>query len=379
MEQKKIVEDEEERCWSNLQIDILCIIKSHLFGSDRIRFHAVCKAWSSVPSQIAWLSSWESENIPTEIIQFPSLMFLGRNTSVCNFFNPLANTTYSKVIPDLANAKIWFSKDGWLLMTQGDVSIMFFNPFTNEKIHLPDLPMKEHKCNMICFSSHPTSHNCLVLAIRIKSVNFIKFSWIRRGESTWTRFQDIYDEKFLIPCYSNPVFYNGALHCLSHHGKLHIFDPGKVNTEDLWIVLDEVKIPPNRGRIKRCYLTVCDEELVAVFEGHVGKTVDVFKLDRAAMGWKRVKELGNRMLFVSLNGSVSVSAREKFHSGMQNKVYFPRFKGEDGIFYSLFTGKFHSFSNGYSAEDFYGTKEQVHCVWIQPNLEKQRVEELTWS
>ncbi|GLT38287.1 hypothetical protein SLA2020_125450 [Shorea laevis] len=309
MEQRKIVEDEEESCWSNLHIEILCVIKSHLFGSDRIRFHTVCKAWSSVPSQLEWLSSWEPEKIPTEIFQFPFLMFLGRNTSVCNFFNPLANTTYSKLSPDLANAKIWFSKDGWLLMTQGDVSIMFFNPFTNEKIHLPDLPMKEHKCNMICFSSHPTSHNCRVLAVRIKSVNFIKM-----------------------------------LHCLSHHGKLHIFDPGKVNTEDLWIVLDEVKIPPNRGRIKRCYLTVCAEELVAVFEGHVGKTVEVFKLDRSAMRWKRVEELG-----------------------------------EDGVFYFVSTGKFHSFYIGYSAEDFVGTKEQVHCVWIQPNLDKQRVEELTWS
>lgn len=113
--------EKEERCWSNLQVDILSMIKSHLFGADRIWFHAVRKAWNSVPSQVRWPPSPAMQ--PSEIMRFPILVFSGRNTSVCKFFNPLLNKTHSIIFPELANAQIRFSKGGWLLVVRVVYSI----------------------------------------------------------------------------------------------------------------------------------------------------------------------------------------------------------------------------------------------------------------
>ncbi|GLT30301.1 hypothetical protein SLA2020_051060 [Shorea laevis] len=367
-------EEKEERCWSNLQVDILSMIKSHLFGADRIWFHAVCKAWNSVPSQVRWLPSPARQ--PSEVTRFPTLMFSGRNTSVCKFFNPLLNKTHSIIFPELANAQIRFSKGGWLLVTQGNSKIFFFNPFTKEKINLPDLPVQEHKFTEISFSSLPTAPDCIVLAISILCLNEVKFSCIRRGESCWKTFEECSDTNVYMPCYSNPVFFDGAFHCLSEkRGSLSIFDP--TNDEDFWIELKELE-KPIRKPVDQCYLTECDGELMALYEGHLGRTIDVFKLDKSAMIWKRVNNLGDMALFLSPRASISAPPSRGVASKMENKVYFPRFKGEDGVFYSLSTGKFHSFDLGYTAENFIGTKQQMHCAWIEPSFEKHSIEDLLW-
>ncbi|KAI3979494.1 hypothetical protein MKX01_001686 [Papaver californicum] len=104
--------------------------------------------------------------------------------------------------------------------------------------------------------------------------------------------------------------------------------------------------------------------------------VKVFRLDIDKKLWVKVESLGKYMLFISNTSSLSAMAP---NSQMENKTYFPRFHGEDIVYYSLDTCKYHTFgSQQYSGLDFYNTKEQLYCIWIEPNWTQTAAQELVW-
>ncbi|KAF5945481.1 hypothetical protein HYC85_015709 [Camellia sinensis] len=82
------------------------------------------------------------------------------------------------------------------------------------------------------------------------------------------------------------------------------------------------------------------------------------------MEWQDVQSLGNKMLFLSHGASLLVEAVKE---GMANKIYFPNFHGENGVFYSLDTGKYHSIVGNYSSTTPFNFVEQVSstCTWIE--------------
>ena len=80
------------------------------------------------------------------------------------------------------------------------------------------------------------------------------------------------------------------------------------------------------------------------------------------MAWEKVPDLGPKMLFVS---HPTFSAA-KIADAMENNVYFPRFRGKGGVFYSLASHKYEKFGTHDSKTDFSRTEEQQHCSWIEP-------------
>ncbi|CAL5361640.1 unnamed protein product [Camellia sinensis] len=97
---------------------------------------------------------------------------------------------------------------------------------------------------------------------------------------------------------------------------------------------DGPKKPRGCDSVHESYLMECDGKLLSVFVGNKGRGVSVYTLDESEMAWQRVTDLGSKMLFVCHSTSVSST---KVVEGMENKVYFPRFCGKDGIFYCLAT------------------------------------------
>ncbi|EOY12366.1 Uncharacterized protein TCM_030890 [Theobroma cacao] len=88
----------------------------------------------------------------------------------------------------------------------------------------------------------------------------------------------------------------------------------------------------------------------------------VFEFDYSSRAWHKVRDLGNYMFFVSTPSSFSMVAKTP---GMENKIYFPKIKGEEIVYYCLRTGKFRTFGSKQFAANFYNTTEYLFSTWIQ--------------
>ncbi|KAI8570114.1 hypothetical protein RHMOL_Rhmol01G0008300 [Rhododendron molle] len=346
------------RDWAALPTELLRLVLPQLFLRDVKRFHNVCRSW---------------RDTPTPSVQSPVLFCIGNDTTRCKFFHPLYKDSYSMYIPELFGAVPRFSKDGWLLMSRGEHSIFFFNPFTKALINLPDLP-NMYDFGGITFTSSPTSSDCMVFGIYvdIMEMNF-SISTICRGEESWQVLHGENNSPFFLS-HCNPVFHHGEFYCLGQHGNLGVFNPD----EDYWRVLDK----PHRQLLdpfvthEHNFLVECNGELLSVSMSSMGMSISVSKLDSVEMTWHKVDSLGDQMLFVSNTSSLSA---KRVVQGMENKIYLPKIHGKCGVFYSLASRLFQTFGNDFSRKDWYGTGELLSCCWIEPEADTSySKEELNW-
>lgn len=340
---------EPERSWSDLHPEILSLILSNLFFWDSSNFSATCRSWKSI------FPPFPSPN-DSLLSQLPYLMIL--NGTDCKFFQLLRNEMYRKEISELKNARIRFSKYGWLLMSQGERSMFFFHPFTMLKIQLPDLPTRNHFEN-VCFLSQPTSSDCMVIGFERGCPISIKFCIIKRGEDKWT-YQHVGHSLRFIMSDASPVLYNGKLYCLGESANLGVLDL----SNNGWTSWDVCSMPLARRhscRSRQSFMVKCDDGLLVVYVTHEDRRVRVLKFKLPEMVWEDVKSLGYKMVFVSHGASLLEDAVEK---GMANKIYFPKFYGESGVFYSLDTRMYHSIVGNYSCRTSFNLAEQLSCTWI---------------
>ncbi|XP_057431989.1 uncharacterized protein LOC130724714 [Lotus japonicus] len=271
------------------------------------------------------------------------------------------NFKYNMTLPEdiQGGCEICYSKDGWLLLAVNTFCNMFFNPFTKEVKELAYGPAPEQRRRDILslgFSHPPTSSECVIVELRGFTDMTVHTTCL--GEEEW---EEVYfEESKFIRASLNPCFHNGAFYYLNNDGKL-----GFVNVGDEDIYWEECEKPdaPRCARTDyyKCYLVECNGSLLSVFEGYLGNWVRVFKLDETDMQWVKVNSLENHMLFV---GNQSFSAVANI-PGMENKIYFPRFHGDYIVFYSLDTGKYHTFEST-KVVDFHCMREQLNSSWILP-------------
>ncbi|KAF9614476.1 hypothetical protein IFM89_018723 [Coptis chinensis] len=360
---KVYVEKSENSYWIDLPVDILGLIAIHLpLAIDYMNLRYVSKRWASSVPPFRW-----RVNPTGSTIEYPWLMSSNRGKNRSKFLDPTCNITYHFDMPELLGARICFSKDGWLLMSSGDYSMFFFNPFTKDIVQLPDLPYILSFWG-ISFSSAPTSSDCVTFGICFLAFHKVNIYLVRLGDDAWTNIRGISEDQF-IPSNVNPVFSDGAFYCLGQKRYLGIFDIK--DGEYYWTVL--CTTPPCSSIWKR-YLLEDNGEILSVLVGPKGKYVHVFKLDYLNGTWRILSTLEGKVLFVSRFTSLALKAVSK---GMENKIYFPvSFNDENNyLFYSLDTGKWHSCFGDYSREDLYTTRELLHCAWMQPTLSYERIQE----
>ncbi|KAL5718344.1 hypothetical protein ACHQM5_011255 [Ranunculus cassubicifolius] len=173
------------------------------------------------------------------------------------------------------------------------------------------------------------------------------------------------------PSDCNPVFHNGVFYCLSKDGKLGIFNPNATKRVDVWRVYTDLLSPDVTvssllilENSTRSFIMECDGQIFSVFVGFVGSPVRVYKFDlsKKKMKWLKVESLGDRLMFLSHTTSLLLPAVLK---GTQNRIYFPHFKGNSSVFYSLSSGNYHSFREQEPRSDWIGTREHWNCTWFQ--------------
>ncbi|PPE00006.1 hypothetical protein GOBAR_DD02986 [Gossypium barbadense] len=328
---------------------------------------AVCCSWRSAPPPL--------RSVPNPSASpYPSLFHFSGNNSKCKFYDPFYNGTYVAQIPDeLIDARIFFSNYGWLLMCQ-DTQLFFFHPFTNQRIDLPSIERHNlEEYGRMCFSTPPTSPNCLVFGILNDYPITSDVTIIHRGESSWTNICYKTNNVRFYTSHGNPVFYKGAFYCLGIDGKLGIFDPNKRGSR-CWKIIDKLKLPCDS--IQENLLVESNGELISICMGHIGEYVRIFRLNYDYdIRWEDVHNLGDEMIFASRTGSMCLQTH-----AMGNTIYFPSFdNGGNGLFYSLASHKFHSLGVALPRKDLYNTKRMLHCAWITPTaLEVYTEYELRW-
>ncbi|CAK8533971.1 unnamed protein product [Lathyrus sativus] len=258
------------------------------------------------------------------------------------------------------NSKICCSKDGWLLLVavnNGIESQGFFNPFTKQVLPLP-IGYKAFRNDRCVGMSHsPTSYECVVVEFdKISSSVPLMISCVHHLGDNVTGFFVLEDGELPL-CNVSPAFHNGSFYFLTLTRKLAVV---KVSRETYtWKELEEPQAP--RSSYFKNFLVECDGNLLAVFESHFGYGVQVFKLNESTMTWIKVESLKNHMLFV---GKTSFSAVASI-PGMENKIYFPRFYGQNLVFYSLETNNYHTFQHD-QVVNFDHMREHLSGTWIQP-------------
>ncbi|RWR85739.1 Sec1-like protein [Cinnamomum micranthum f. kanehirae] len=330
----------DERPWSDLPIEIAMSIVRRLTPVAYARMRSICTSWRSI-------------TLPTWLPLTPCLIFHEETDGFFKFFDPLSKRVFAANIPELHGATFHFSKGGWLLVSFEDGSILFFNPFTKERINLPDL---DYPFSSISFSSMPTSLDCIVFAIF--NGGFFDDIWIctcspgAQSWATYLRGEGVYP-LFRVEA-TNPVFRNGVFYCLGQQGNRGVYNV----IEDTWNVLKNPM--PLQLPIGLCFLIESEGQLLFVYNRRT--QIHVFTLDESKMVWVEVEVLEDSTLFLSRSTSLAMTVHKEATTGsirdMKNKIYFSRFRRDsnDALFYHMESKSHHL--------DFYESKEFIKCTWI---------------
>lgn len=344
-----------------LPLDVVEAISKCLNVFDYMHFRATNRHFclGALPlAQIEWRSRFDD-------LSLSPLLVLSNKDKVFTFVHPKQGVKYKYTInlpPQVntggENEIICYSKDGWLLLALTHSSF-FFNPFTKQVLplaHGSRDTIKSTQC--VGFSHPPNSSECAI----VECMGTISYLTFLGGERKPFIYQDD-DCKF--PLYNmSPAFFNGSFYYLSIEGKLGVIQVRRhVGREGVltWKELEEPQAPCTN--YFNSFLVECDGNLLSVFEGegNFQKWVQVFKLNEPTMNWIKVESLENHMLFVNGNGSISKVATIP---GMENKIYFPRFYGQNIVFYSLETNNFHTFEH--EVLNFLHVGEKLNSSWIEP-------------
>ncbi|PIN11118.1 hypothetical protein CDL12_16278 [Handroanthus impetiginosus] len=370
---------EANRSWADCPRDLLSLILSRLFRGDRCNFKLVCKSWNlicSVPPSLP-------PAIDSLVFDSPCLMIPQRRSCSWKVFHSLCNDFYDLDFPELVGAKIVYSKHGWLLMYKRKYTLFFFNPFTKEKIEIHPIDVPFELASSICFTSPPTSSDCIVCGIESMN-NFVAFRFIKVGDKRWRVRLFDNNEYF---CMSNcpMVFLNGVCYCSDYKFK-NIITYDFIKDEYDLIQSEEFKDgeeakdnkPPtprgigvdlNESRPPttfKSYMVEVDGDIWAVFITRNNRRVRVQKMDMSKGHWIELKSLEDKCLYIGTGGSFAETCSV---GGMTNKIYFDKFHGNSGVMYSLTTGMYYSVGESFVSKEAYELSEVDYGVWVKPTLQ----------
>ncbi|KAF3330420.1 F-box/kelch-repeat protein [Carex littledalei] len=338
-------DDDKQRPWSDLLPELVFTIVKQISFLDRRNAKFAFPEWGSTIN--------EASSGPFLLSYVPLFEI--------RILDPIDKIRYVLRPSRLPHEVMFCSiKHGWLLLC--DIfwrSFFFYNPFSHVVIELP--PNEQSLFGSFCFSTLPTSSQCIVLVEEFKR-DHIRFIFCSPGDRKWKELY-ISQENIFSAEDGNAIFYKGKIYLMATEGKLGVFDL----TTESWFVHDN----PNAGISEPVgginYLVESDNNLFRVWTKkhpliHFQVAyVRVYKLDESKHVWKETRSLGGRCFFVSYN-PLSIETVEEFR-GEQDVIYFAGETTQVGSFsYYDVRHACMNFSEGaYIQHTFY----QNSC-WVMP-------------
>ncbi|CAN6555861.1 unnamed protein product [Malus baccata var. baccata] len=286
-----------KRSWSDLRIELLCLVAQRLSFFDLVRFGVACKNWRQ--AVLDGVLGRPVNDMPWWM-NYAWFEHEGKIISILELSDLVAKQTYSvgQIIREEARelfvgAKVCASKKGWLLLSKkstGHSCIFFFySPFCNKIIELPPLELKcgiyEHAAT---FTKVPTSPDgCHVYVVfgcddSIKSCNLRNRTWSTISIRNNLCHRRIYDL----------VYFDGILLCNFRSSYL-----GAFTTElQVWGTMD--LFPFLKTSLQRqAWDSPSKSYLVEESDGKLYWLVCVYwwhalQFDRSNNKWVRVKSYG---------------------------------------------------------------------------------------
>ncbi|KZV48958.1 F-box/kelch-repeat protein-like, partial [Dorcoceras hygrometricum] len=315
------VDVDEEQTWSALPVEILEQFLSQLNLKDNIRASSVCKRWLEAATSV------RQANKP------PWLMFMPKYGDLYEFYDPSERKKYWLKFPELQDSRLYYAKDGWLLMmTPRPHNIFFFCPYTREVIKLPVL--RRLALHMIAFSAAPTSASCVLFTVRRIVGSMVEIKTCCPGDKEWTTTNHVSHPAFDCSLFDKIVFSKGHFCCLSYSSFLGLYSPSGSSWVVHHVPLPERPLNPSpKSWYNRKFMAEHGGDIYLVNSSSHDDPL-IFKLDETTMAWIRIETLGNMSLFVSF---FSCHAVTDLLGTMGNSVYFPKvlYYGKRCVQYSL--------------------------------------------
>ena len=362
-------EKEEDDSWRSLPEELLSLILSLVYFCDYPKFRATCTSWRRVSPPLELTPHYPKH-------QSPCLLLHGLRRTI-EFFNPMYNITYKTDISELSDITVYSFNHGWFLMgSRGGHNVFFLDPFTNARVEIPNIP-SNITFDKICFTSSPTSSDCMVIGFEI-CLGYLKVGIVKRGEENWT-IEAFISSKIWLRFHlsdSNPILYNGEYYCLDIAGNLGVLKPESVS--DSWCIYPQRLPRKLRDTFRQSFIVESNGDILSVYV-HRGRDqrVCVYKLDFSKMVWERIEDLGNRTLYISNTTSFSTNSTI---GKMGNKIFFPKFNGKDGVFYSLVSKRYHTYGDDVceNPREIKELKEFVCATWVLPEFASFSGDDLKW-
>ncbi|KAA8528792.1 hypothetical protein F0562_036147 [Nyssa sinensis] len=336
--------------WSGLPPELIeTIAKKLTIHIDYIRFRAVCVNWRSSISKTP-------HHLPC---QFPWLMLpqsRTHQTSRRGFFSISDNKVHFLNVPEASHRRRRCgSSHGWLVILDESPAIFLLNPLNRAKIHLPPLSAfpnvldfnfydvgreyvlrnldgEVYTCNLremrdsfikkVILSSNPSNDRDFIALAILNQIDGLAFC--KKGEQSWR-----FIEGTKSYC-EDVVYHNGFFYAVNKYGAIAVCDVQGPSPR-----VSIIETPPQIGGDMQYLVPSMDELLLVTryldlefdIDHHqldiVYKTMqfEVYRLDLSGPKWERVTSLGDRVLFLGENSSLSLLAYD-FPGCKGNCIYY---------------------------------------------------------
>ncbi|XP_061341415.1 putative F-box protein At3g25750 [Gastrolobium bilobum] len=365
---------------------------------DHVWFGAVCKNWCSVAKLNHQHHQFRGKVLPMLMIPTKRKSRIERN-----LYGIVSETVYNFKLPVPYSKKCCGSSHGWLATVDPDYVVTLMNPFKNLKIRLPRLNRGlSNKCyyerNMrkVTLSADPISNPNDYVVAAVHSERCC-LAFIRRGQKFWTYIRNDFF------CFTDITFYKGRVYAVGRWNNIVSFD--LCYSDDPY---GTEKIMPNvlyRGGRKepysdRAYLVKSLEGDLWMVKRFLGfyftsedsdvtstgtKRFEVYKLELDFQSGKllqalKLESLGDNILFVGDNDSISVSASYFSNCLRRDSIYYTDDYNEEepspyqsGPFDNgIYNVKDGSFAKHYPYNPSF--KRMPPPFWILPPFQWDRVE-----
>ncbi|KAF6152220.1 hypothetical protein GIB67_005874 [Kingdonia uniflora] len=336
--------------WSQAPEDILELVCRRLtLLPDNLCFSSVCSSWRSIAVA-------NRSHLPYQ--QLPGLM-IRRNNMTHRSFLSLKEGQGSgdhekeqkRLVLQVAHDYYCCgSTQGWLVLTDDNLDMHLFNPFSGAKIDLPsvntipmpirDFPKDKYDVTKVFLSSSPTTSPSEILVLMICDGQRM-LAYCIVGDKAWTTI-DTPKRYYFVEFFKDAMYYKGQFYILTATGEIRICD---IDSTTCKLIDFAPSILMMKENGLGGYLVNLDEELYVVvrtqwykedYDTYVtddGDIVDAdgitplvkfsaFKLAEPENKWWEVSSIGDNALFVGYNSSLPISVSSDLLGCKRNCIYF---------------------------------------------------------
>ncbi|XP_077247247.1 putative F-box protein At5g55150 [Tasmannia lanceolata] len=325
--------------WSELPNELLAMVLDCLpLFIDCIRFGAVCSSWYDVTKENSHWLDFQG--------QFPLMMVPDKErTETRGFYSITKNKLYNIQLPEFHGKWCCGSSMGWVVTVDENANVHLLHPFTSTQIQLPSLdkfpdnqnhtrddkPRDYRYLVKTVLSANPISTPDYIVAAIVD--NGRKLAFYKPGDEKWTTINNEWAHTVSQWVhYYDVIYYKYKFYAITNRNTVVTLDFASNDFPKLTMITHPVNecaemryLVESSGRLLKVlryqdWNPYYDDE-VEPESAYETTGFEVFELEQETGKWIKIESLGDQMLFLGYNSSLSLSALD-FPQCKGNCIYF---------------------------------------------------------